>query len=87
MVTMGKNRSKQNGPSGGAATGAVFFIECTVGDVAPGDNQATSAIIVPSFKGSHPALSLCFTYELVQIDLEISGRIRIDHKTEDTIVR
>ena len=34
-----------------------------------------------------PALSLCFTYELVQIDLQISDRIRIDHKTEDTIVR
>ena len=60
-----------------------------MGDVAPGDDQATSAMIVPSFNGitSHPALSLCFTYELVQIDLEISGRIRIDHKTEDTIVR
>jgi hypothetical protein len=60
-----------------------------VGDVAPGNDQATSALIVPSFKRitAHPALSLCFTYELVQIDLQISGRARINYKTEDTIVR
>ena len=63
--------NEENDPSGGAATGAVFFIGCNVGDVAPGNDQATAAIIVPSFNGitAPPALLLCFTYELVQIDL------------------
>ena len=67
----------ENGPSSGAATGAVFSSGTLWGTLHPVvQNQAISATIVPLFRKRAPVrLGLIIAvYELVQINLQVSQR-------------
>ena len=83
----------KNGPSGGAATGAVFFIGCNGGDVAPGRNRSSNLSdnrsIAHRINGQcfRPTLTSFFANELVQINLQVLNRIPAYRKTEHTILR
>ena len=79
----------ENGPSGGAATGAVFIIGYTVGDVAPGrvessnlgNNRSIAWKACPRSARPHFA-----AHELVRINLQISRHAAAQPPTSETII-